>query len=218
MRTAGGRPTSSSRAMDAAIRFPGLTNAWTMPIKTRIDMLSTGIKTPVGIKIAGPDLARLQEIGTQVEAVIRRVPGTVSAYAERMVGGNYIDVNIDRDEIGRYGLTDRRRAGRRQQRDRRDERDDHRRGPRALPDQRPLSARAPGRRRQLRAILVSTPAGQHIPLGQLAHLEFHKGPPGIKSENGRPNTWIYVDLRGIDVGTYVARARRAVAEAIARGR
>src|SRR3990167_7016953 len=90
--------------MDRAIQFPGLTNAWTMPIKTRVDMLSTGIKTPVGIKISGPDLKVLEQIGKEVEAVIRTVPGTLSAFAERAVGGNYFDITIDRREAARYGL------------------------------------------------------------------------------------------------------------------
>ena len=92
-------------AMNAAVQIPGLTNAWTMPIKTRIDMLATGIKTPVGIKVAGPDLAELQRIGEQIEAVIRRVPNTSSVFAERVMGGNYVEFDIDRDAIARYGLT-----------------------------------------------------------------------------------------------------------------
>jgi Cu(I)/Ag(I) efflux system membrane protein CusA/SilA len=210
-------PDELAAAMDAAIRFPGLTNAWTMPIKTRVDMLSTGIKTPVGIKLAGPDLTRLQEIGARVEAVVRRVPGTLSAYAERVVGGNYLDVTVERDEIARYGLT----VG-----DVQDVVASAIGGMNVSTtveglERYPINVRYPRELRddldQLRAILVSTPAGQHIPLAQLARLEVHKGPPAIKSENGRPNTWIYVDIRDIDVGTYVARARRAVAEAIARG-
>ena len=93
------------KELDAAIQFPGLTNAWTMPIKTRIDMLSTGIKTPVGIKIAGPDLQVLEDIGREIEAVVRQVPGTASAKADRVFGGNYINFRIDRDRIARYGLT-----------------------------------------------------------------------------------------------------------------
>src|SRR4030042_3561550 len=90
--------------MNNAIQIPGLTNAWTMPIKTRIDMLSTGIKTPVGIKIAGPDLNVLQQLGKQIEEAAKTIPGTRSAYAERSVGGNYVDFNIDRNAIARYGL------------------------------------------------------------------------------------------------------------------
>ena len=93
--------------MNAAVQFPGLNNAWTMPIKTRIDMLATGIKTPVGIKVAGPDLAELERVASEIEAVVKSVPGTLSAFAERTMGGNYIEFNIDRDAIARYGLSDR---------------------------------------------------------------------------------------------------------------
>ena len=94
-----------SRALNAAVQIPGLTNAWTMPIKTRIDMLATGIKTPVGIKVAGPNLAELERIAGQIEGRIRRVPGTGSVFAERVMGGNYVEFDIDRDAIARYGLT-----------------------------------------------------------------------------------------------------------------
>jgi Cu(I)/Ag(I) efflux system membrane protein CusA/SilA len=188
-----------------------------MPIKTRIDMLSTGIKTPVGIKVSGADLTRLQSIGEQIESVVRGVEGTLSVYAERVVGGNYVNFTIDREEIARYGL--------------------------ALGDVQdviasaiggmnvsttvegleryPINLRYPRELRDnldlLKEILVPTPMGQHIPLGQLARLEVTKGPPGIKSENSRPNTWIYVDIRNIDVGTYVARAQQAVKDAMAKG-
>jgi Cu(I)/Ag(I) efflux system membrane protein CusA/SilA len=204
-------------AMDAAIRFPGLTNAWTMPIKTRIDMLSTGIKTPVGIKVAGPDLETLQQIGASIEAVIRRVPGTLSVYAERVVGGNYIDVKINRDEIARYGLT---------VMDVQDVVSSAIGGMNVSTsveglERYPINLRYPRELRDnldlIRATLVPTPAGQHIPLAQLATLQVRKGPPSIKSENTRPNTWIYVDLREVDVGTYVGRAQTALKDAIAKG-
>ena len=200
--------------MNAAIQIPGLTNAWTMPIKTRIDMLSTGIKTPVGIKIGGPDLNELERIGKEVESVIRDVPGTLSVYAERVMGGNYLDFKIDRRAIARYGLTvghvqeiiqmaiggmnitttveglERYPVNLRYARELRDD----------LPS--------------LRAVLVPTPGGQQIPLGQLAQLDYAVGPPGIKSENAKPNAWIYVDISNIDVGTYVERAQKVVAEKI----
>lgn len=200
--------------LNAAIQIPGITNAWTMPIKTRIDMLSTGIKTPVGIKLSGPDLYTLEKLGKEVEAVVRNVPGTMSAYAERVMGGNYLDFTIDRDAISRYGLTvgdvqdviqsaiggmnitttveglERYPVNLRYSRDFRDN----------LP--------------ALEAVLVPTPTGQHIPLGQLASLKYVLGPPSIKSENSRPNAWIYVDLRGIDVGTYVQSAQKVVAEKV----
>ncbi len=200
--------------LNAAIQFPGLTNAWTMPIKTRIDMLSTGIKTPVGVKVAGPDLEVLERIGLEVESVIREVPGTLSVYAERVMGGNYLDFTIDRSAIARFGLT----VG--------DVQDviqsaiggmnitttveGLERYPVNLRYSRELRDSVPA----LREILVPTPLGQHIPLGQLADLEILKGPPSIKSENARPNAWVYVDIRGIDVGTYVAMARTAVAEQV----
>ncbi len=204
-------------AMNAAIHFPGVTNAWTMPIKTRIDMLSTGIKTPVGIKIAGADLATLQGIGEQVESVVRRVPGTLSVYAERVVGGNYVNVTVDREEIARYGLT----VG--------DVQDVITTAVGGMTvsttveglERYPINLRYPRELRdnveRLGAILVSTPMGQHIPLAQLTTMRLSKGAPSIKSENSRPNTWIYVDLQNIDVGTYVARAQQAVADGIESG-
>jgi len=200
--------------MDAAIQFPGLTNAWTMPIKTRIDMLSTGIKTPVGIKIAGDDLNTLQELGQQVESVIRNIPGTLSVYSERTMGGNYFDFEIDRDQAARYGLTtgdvqdiiqtaiggmnitttiegrERYPINLRYSRDLRDDIN------------------------KLQRVLISTPQGQHIPMVQVAKIVIKKGPPAIKSENARLNAWVYIDLKGIDVGTYVQQAKKIIAEKI----
>jgi Cu(I)/Ag(I) efflux system membrane protein CusA/SilA len=204
-------------AMNGAIQFPGLTNAWTMPIKTRIDMLSTGIKTPVGIKVSGPDIPTLQRIGEEIEAVIKRVPGTLSAFSERSADGNYIIFDVDRDEIARYGLT----IG-----------DVQSVVATAIGgmnvtttveglERYPINLRYPRELRdnldQLQSILVSTPMGQQIPLGQLASLRLEKGPPEIKSEDSRPNTWIYVDLRGVDVGTYVRQAQEALRRAITEG-
>ena len=204
-------PERLTGEMDRAIRFPGVTNAWTMPIKTRIDMLSTGIKTPVGVKISGPDLAVLEAVGRNVEAAVREVPGTRSVYSERVMGGNYLDFSVRRDEIARYGLTvgdvqdviqsaiggmnitttveglERYPVNLRYSRDLRD-------NPAALRD-----------------ILVRTPTRQQIPLGHLATMAFVKGPAAIKSEQARPNAWVYVDIEDVDVGTYVERAQRAVA-------
>jgi Cu(I)/Ag(I) efflux system membrane protein CusA/SilA len=207
-------PDSLIADMNEAIKFPGVTNAWTMPIKTRIDMLSTGIKTPVGIKVAGPDLGVLQRIGEEVEAVIKDVPGTLSVYAERVMGGNYLNFTIDRGAISRYGLT----IG--------DVQDviqsaiggmnitttveGLERYPVNLRYSRELRNNLPA----IRQILVPTPAGQHIPLDQLVSMAIIKGPPSIKTENSRPNAWIYVDIRNIDVGTYVAMAQAAVAEQV----
>ena len=200
--------------LDSAIQVPGLTNAWTMPIKTRIDMLSTGIKTPVGIKLGGPDLKVLEDLGKKVESVIRTVPGTLSAYAERVMGGNYLDFDINRDAISRYGLT----VG--------DVQDVIQSAVGGMNitttveglERYPVNLRYSRELRNnlgmLKSVLVPTSTGQHIPLGQLADLRFAVGPPSIKSENARPNAWIYVDLQGVDVGTYVKNAKKIVEEQI----
>ncbi len=200
--------------LNAAIRIPGVTNAWTMPIKTRIDMLSTGIKTPVGIKLSGPDLAELEELGERVEAVLAGVPGTLSVYADRVVGGNYLDIEIDRERIARYALT----VG--------DVQDVIQTAIGGMNitytveglERYPVNLRYSRELRDdigsLRRVLVPTAGGAQIPLEQLASLVVRKGPPSIKTENARPNAWIYVDLDDIDIGTYVAAARKAVGEAI----
>jgi Cu(I)/Ag(I) efflux system membrane protein CusA/SilA len=211
-------PDELVTAMNNAVQIPGLNNAWTMPIKTRIDMLSTGIKTPVGIKIAGPDLAVLERIGTEVEAVVRQVPGTASAFAERITGGRYIEFEIDRDAIARYGLT--------------------------IGDVQdvlsvalggmPLTTTVEGLQRYTvnlrydrdfrsdldslkRDIVIPTPTGAQIPLGELATIKVVDGPMEIKTEGAVPNDWVYVDIRDIDVGTYVQNAMHAVNTAIAAG-
>ena len=207
-------PEKLTEELNAAIQVPGLTNAWTMPIKTRIDMLSTGIKTPVGIKIAGPGLAELERLGREIEAVVRDVPGTLGAYAERVMGGNYLDFTVDRDAIARYGLTvrdvqeviqtaiggmnitttveglERYPVNLRYSRELRDD----------LP--------------ALREVLVPAPSGAQIPLGRLVSMEYVVGPPSIKSEGAKPNAWVYVDIHDVDVGSYVDAAREAVAARI----
>ena len=201
--------------LDAALRIPGLTNAWTMPIRARIDMLSTGIRTPVGIKIAGPDLTELERLGREVEAVVRDVPGTASVYADRVMGGNYLDFGIDREAIARHGLTvrdvqeviqtaiggmnvtttveglERYPVNLRYSRELRDD----------LP--------------ALRSVLVATPEGHQVPLGRLVSMEYVVGPPSIKSEGAKPNAWVYIDIRDIDIGSYVEAARETVAAAVA---
>ena len=208
-------PQKLIRELDRAVKFPGLTNAWTMPIKTRIDMLSTGIKTPVGIKVVGDNLDTLQALGKQIEAVMRGLPGTQSAFAERVAGGNYLDFEIDRQAVARYGLT----VG--------DVQDiiatalggqnitqaveGLARYPVNLRYGRELRDNLPA----LRRVFVPTPTGVQIPLGDLAALRIRKGPPSIKSENARLNAWIYVDIRDVDVGTYVEKARQAVLEQVA---
>ncbi len=210
-------PRQLDRAINDAIQFPGLTNAsMEGPIKIRLDMLTTGIRAPVGIKLAGPDLVTLQGLAQEVAQVVEQLPGTLSAYPDKSFGGNYLDFEIDRGEAARYGLTvgdvqdvimtaiggmnitqtveglERYPVNLRYKPELRDD-----------PD-------------KLARVLVPTPRGEHIPLGQLAHLVIRKGPPGIKSENARPNAWIQVSIREdeIDLGTYVARAKAAVAEQI----
>ncbi|MEM1178510.1 MAG: CusA/CzcA family heavy metal efflux RND transporter [Acidobacteriota bacterium] len=200
--------------MDRAIQIPGLTNAWTMPIKTRLDMLSTGIKTPVGIKIGGPDLATLESLAEQVESIVKPLPGTLSAYAERVMGGSYLDFDIDREAAARFGLRVQ------------DVQDVIRTAVGGLNvsstveglERYPINVRYPRELRDspqaLGDILVATPRGGHVPLRQVARLEIRDGPPGIKSEGARPNAWIYVDLRGVDVGTWVESAKKEVARQI----
>jgi copper/silver efflux system protein len=204
--------------MNEALQVPGLTNSWTMPIKTRIDMLSTGIKTPVGIKIMGPDLATLSDLADQVAQVIKTSEGTgpytVSAFPEKTVGGLFFDVRIRRDEIARYGLT---------VSDVQDVIATALGGANITYtveglERYPVNLRYPSELRDrqdvLRETLVATPSGAQVPLGQLADFEIHKGPPMIKSEGARLTSWVYVDIADLDVGTYVARARGAVAEKV----
>ena len=200
--------------LDQRLKIPGLTNAWVWPIKTRIDMQSTGIKTPVGIKVAGADLGIIQKIGKDIEKVLLEVPGTASAFSERVAGGRYVTIDIDREAASRYALNI----------------DD-------IQDvistaiggmnvtetveglQRyPVNLRYPRYVRdsldQLKTLPIVTPAGQHIPLQAVADLRIEDGPPMIKSENARLNGWIYVDIKGVDLGTYVANARKVVADQI----
>lgn len=207
-------PEKLIKEMDASLQIPGLTNVWTMPIKNRIDMLATGIKTPVGIKIGGPDLQVLEKIGREIEVVTRKIPGTRSVYAERSAGGNYVDFTIDRNAIARYGLTiqdvqdvfmsavggmnitktveglERYNVNLRYQRNYREN----------------IEA--------LKRVLVPLKGGGNIPLEQLGKIIIKKGPPVIKSENARPNAWVYIDIENIDIGTYVENARKVIAEKI----
>ena len=209
---AGMTPDKLISEMDRALQVPGLTNVWTMPIKNRIDMLSTGIKTPIGIKIGGADLQVLDSLGKQIENIMRTVPGTASAYSERVLGGNYIDFNINRQAAARYGIT--------------------------IADVQsviqtaiggmdvsntvegleryPISIRYPRELRDnlenLKQILVPAPTGAQIPLGQLATFDIHKGPMLIRSEDSRPQVWVFVDVRGTDIGTYIKNAQKIVGE------
>lgn len=198
------------RQMDEAVSLPGVTNAWTMPIRGRIDMLATGIRTPVGVKIFGPDLGVLQTLGEEVEAIVRDVPGTRSAFAERGVSGYYVDIDIDRPEAARYGLNvggihnaimatvggvnaavtveGRERYA------------VNVRYPRELRDD----------VQKIRDVLVPAPDGTQIPLGQVARVEVLQGPMAVKTEGAFPVTTVFVDIEGGDLGGYVERARRAV--------
>ncbi len=207
-------PDKLIEELNNAVRIPGLTNAWTMPIKTRIDMLSTGIKTPVGIKIAGPDLSILQQLGEQIEKVAREIPQTRSAFSERSVGGNYVDIVIDRDNIAKYGLLtddvqeviktalggmkvttivdglERYPINLRYKRDYRDNIE------------------------MLKRILIPLKGGGNIPLEEVAEIKIEKGPPVIKTENARPNVWVYIDIKDIDVGSYISEAKKVISEEV----
>jgi Cu(I)/Ag(I) efflux system membrane protein CusA/SilA len=197
--------------MDAAIHFPGLSNAWTYPIKTRNDMLSTGIKTPIGVKVSGPDLAVLQTLTERIEGILKGMPDTLSAFGDRAVGGHYLDIDIKRREAARYGLT----VG--------DVEDVVQSAVGGMNitqtveglERYPVNLRYPRAYRDnidsLKRVLVPTPTGAQVPLAQLAEIRLDSGPPVIKSEGSRPNSWIYVDTRSSDIGGYVKRAQQAVA-------
>jgi Cu(I)/Ag(I) efflux system membrane protein CusA/SilA len=198
--------------LDRTLQIPGLRNVWTMPIKTRIDMLATGIKTPVGIKIAGSDLVELERIGEQIETIVSGLPGTRSAISDRVTGGNYLDFDIDRREIARHGLsvsdvqnTIESAIGGKNVSWSIEGRERY-----------PINVRYPKELRDnladLKRVIVSSPNGTHVPLEQLADIEFRKGPASIKTENARLNAWVLVDLEGIDVGSWVARAQEELAE------
>jgi len=204
------------RELDQMVQFPGLTNAWTMPIKTRIDMLATGIKTPVGIKLMGSDLKQLSELGEKIEAVLRELPDTLSAYSERVVGGNFIDIQVLRKDAARFGLTVA------------DVQDVIRSAIGGMNvswtveglERYPINVRYPRELRsdieKLKRVAVPTPMGHAVPLIQVADIKIVKGAPAIKSENARRTAWIFVDLKTSDVGGYVKRAQEAVAKHVTR--
>ncbi|HEY6110241.1 MAG TPA: efflux RND transporter permease subunit, partial [Gemmatimonadales bacterium] len=198
-------------AMDQAVRMPGVTNAWTMPIKNRIDMLATGVRTPVGVKVYGPNLDTLQRLGERVERILQKVPGTRNAFAERNVSGYYVDVDIDRAQAARYGLN----AGDLHDAimataggmtaaitvEGRERYDVNVRYPRELRDD--LD--------KLRAIVIPTMTGIQIPLGQVAAVNVVQGPMAVKTDNAFPVTTVSVDIAGRDLGGYVREAQRVVA-------
>jgi len=197
--------------MDHALHLPGTSNAWTMPIKNRLDMLSTGVRTPVGIKVLGADVARIEAIGTQLEMILKDVRGTRSVFAERAAGGYFLDFDLKRDQLARYGLSvaDAQMVimsaiggenvtttveGR---------------------ERYPVNVRYPRELRNdvesLKRVLVSTPSGQQIPLAQVADLALRQGPAMLRNENGLLAGYVYVDVAGRDIGGYVEEAKRVVA-------
>ncbi len=200
--------------LDRIIKIPGLTNAWVMPIKTRIDMLATGIKTPVGIKVAGPDLAVIQGIGKDLENALADVRGTASVYSERVAGGRYVDVDIDRKRASRYGLNIS------------DVHDVVRTAIGGMNvtqtveglERYPVNVRYPQRVRdsleQLKLLPIVTPQGARIALADVAEVKVVDGPPAIKSENARLNGWTYIDIAGRDLGSYVAEAQQTVRDSV----
>ena len=200
------------KELDSLVRIPGVSNAWVMPISTRIDMLATGIKTPVGIKVGGEDLKQIQSIGQQLETILADVPGTASVYSERVAGGRYIKVDINRAQAARYGLNIA---------------DVQQVVATAIGGQNitqtiegleryPVNLRYPQDYRdspeRLAELPIVTANGQRIALADVADIYVEDGPPAIKSENARPNGWTFVDIEGVDVGTYVQRAMDVVAE------
>ena len=208
-------PESLKTEMDAALQFPGVSNAWTMPIRARIDMLATGIRTPVGVKVYGTDLAEIEKVARQIETVLKTVPGTSSAYAERVIGGYYLDIVPDRIALGRYGLSigdvqdviamalgsevitstveGRERYG------------VAIRYPRALRSDPQAIARE---------VQIALPGGGAVPLGEVAKVELTRGATSIRTENGQLAVYIFVDISGRDLGGYVASAQSAVAKGV----
>ncbi|MEK6694562.1 MAG: CusA/CzcA family heavy metal efflux RND transporter, partial [Nitrospirota bacterium] len=198
--------------MDKGLQFPGVTNAWTMPIKARLDMLTTGVRTPVGIKIFGPDLNRIEEIGKSVEMAAKDVPGTRSVYAERVSGGYFLDFAINRDEIARYGVT---------------VMDVGRIIESAIGGE-SIATTIEGRERypvnvrylrdyrssldQLSRVLVTTPGGVQVPIAQLSDIRLTTGPAMIRDENGMLSGYVYVDVAGRDIGGYVTEAKKIILE------
>ncbi len=202
------------REMDDAIQFPGLANAWTYPIKTRIDMLSTGIKTPIGIKVSGADLSVLEKVAGDISQVLAGHPDTLSAFADKAAGGYYLDFDIKREEAARYGLT----VG-----DVQDVIQSAIGGMNVSEtveglERYPINIRYPRELRDnmqsLKRVLISTPTGAQIPLSLVADLALRRGPPSIKTENATPNAWVYIDITTSDIGAYVAVAKQLVADQV----
>jgi len=211
-------PDKTSKAllheMDLAIKFPGLANAWTYPIKTRIDMLSTGIKTPIGIKVSGSDLRVLEKVAGEIELTLKTLPDTLSAFADKAAGGYFLDFDINREEAARYGLT----VG-----DVQDVVQTAIGGMNVTEtveglERYPVNLRYPRELRDnieaLKRVLIPTPTGAQIPLSLVSKLTLRRGPPSIKTENATPNAWVYVDIKTSDIGGYVAEAKKLVGEKV----
>ena len=200
--------------LNEALQIPGISNAWTMPIKARTDMLTTGIRTPLGIKVLGSDLAKIQQVGEQIETALKDVPGTTSVFAERTSGGYFLDFDLKRDELARYGLTI----------------DDAESVLMSAVGGDQVSTTVEGRERYsvnvrylrdyrsdvdaLERVLVATPSGAQIPLGQIADIHMRTGPGMIRDENGRLSGYVYVDVSGRDIGSYVRDAKKAVSDKV----
>jgi Cu(I)/Ag(I) efflux system membrane protein CusA/SilA len=204
-------PEKLKAELDSVVKFPGLSNAWGYPIKTRIDMLATGIRTPVGIKIMGPDLGTIQQLGRRIEDILGRVEGTTSVYAERTATGRYLDVDIDRVAAGRYGLNVK------------DVQDIVASAVGGMTvsytveglERYPINLRYPQDFRdsleKLRALPLVAPTGANVTLADVARVEVADGPAMIRSENARPSGWVFVDIRGRDLGGYVRQAKAQIA-------
>ncbi|HEX7886053.1 MAG TPA: efflux RND transporter permease subunit [Phenylobacterium sp.] len=207
-------PEKLTEELDRVVKVPGLANVWVPPIRNRIDMLATGIKSPIGVKVSGTDLAQLDRVAAQVEAVAKKTPGVSSALAERLTGGRYVDVNIDRAAAARFGLNTM---------------DVQEIVSGAVGGENigetvegvaryPINVRYPRELRDslegLRSLPILTPAGQQITLGTVAAIEIVDGPPMLKTENARPSTWVYVDVRGRDLSSVVTDLQRTVAQEV----
>jgi Cu(I)/Ag(I) efflux system membrane protein CusA/SilA len=198
--------------MDKKMQFPGVTNAWTMPIKARIDMLTTGVRTPVGIKIFGSDLKQIEKIGEHIEMVLKNIPGTRSIYAERTAGGYFVDFDLKREQLARYGLTV----------------EDAQMVIMSAIGGETITTTVEGRERysvnvryarelrddidKLKRVLVPTASGAQIPLEQIADINLKIGPAMIRDENALLSGYVYVDMAGRDIGSYVRDAKKAVRE------
>jgi copper/silver efflux system protein len=200
--------------LNEALTIPGVANAWTMPIKARIDMLTTGIRTPLGVKVLGSDLGEIEKIGEQIESALKNIPGTTTVFAERTTGGYFLDFDLKRNQLARYGLSV----------------DDANEVLMSAIGGEPVTTTIEGRERYtvnvrylrdyrtdleaLRRVLVNTPTGAQIPLAEIADISYKTGPGMIRDENGRLSGYVYVDVSGRDIGSYVADAKRIVSEKV----